>query len=106
MRTLHPRRGFVIDDARKCAPLVVVFVWVKNVGRGRHQPSATGRRSGSLRDSDRKAIGCHRLRLGLGVQIDVLTAEKCFAPGLQLQLGIGVAEELRGGDTDPIALAL
>jgi hypothetical protein len=42
-----------------------VFVWVKNAGRGRHQPTATGRRSGSLRDPDRKAIGSQLLRLGL-----------------------------------------
>lgn len=74
----RPPRGRDGEDLEGELPpfcLAFVFVWVKNVGRGRHQPTATGRRSGSLRDSDRKAIGCHRLRLGLGVQIDVLTAE-------------------------------
>src|SRR5262245_5249362 len=53
--------------------LAPVFVGVENFGRGRHQPSTAGWRPGSLRDSDRKAIRCHRLRLGLGVQIDVPT---------------------------------
>jgi hypothetical protein len=63
--------SLVIVDPRRCAPLAVVFVWVKNVGRGRHQPTATGCRSGSLRDSDRIAIGRQPLRLGLGLECPV-----------------------------------
>jgi predicted MFS family arabinose efflux permease len=57
--------------------LAFVFVWVKNAGRGRHQPTATGRRSGSLRDTDREAIGCQAFRLGLerAVRVDASTTE-------------------------------
>jgi hypothetical protein len=63
--------------ARRGAPLALVFVRVKDGGRGRHQPGATGRRCGSLRDSDRKAIGCQPPCLGLdpAVRVDVSTTE-------------------------------
>jgi len=71
LRTLHPRRSFAIVEALRCVPLAVVFVRVKNVGRGRHQPGATRHRSGSLRDSDRIAIGRQPLRLGLDCAVGI-----------------------------------
>jgi hypothetical protein len=57
--------------------LAFALVRVKNPGRWRHQPTAAGCRSGSLRDSDRKAIGSQRLRLGLqrAVRDEVSIAE-------------------------------
>jgi hypothetical protein len=83
--------------ARRCAPLALVFVRVKNVGRGRHQPTATGGRSGSLRDSDRKAIVCQSLRLGLGLdcalRVDVSTTEPTPER----------AEEVHGSDSRRVA---
>src|SRR6185436_10040960 len=56
-----------------------VFVWVKNVGRRRHQPITSVRDAVALGASDRVPISCQLLPLGLGrdpgVPVDVSTAE-------------------------------